>query len=117
MTRLRKVCVRRMWFVDLAGSERASDSKEPDKQSRMEGAEINQSLLAVSHTHILTHSEVPHKFKDIYECLTGFLSYQPNFIYLFIYLFIFVISLKNVSGPLIRSNRIHRSDKANLLRY
>ncbi|XP_029998811.1 uncharacterized protein LOC115425405 isoform X2 [Sphaeramia orbicularis] len=37
----------RMWFVDLAGSERASDSKEPDKQSRMEGAEINQSLLAL----------------------------------------------------------------------
>ncbi|XP_070819959.1 kinesin-like protein KIF24 [Chaetodon trifascialis] len=37
----------RMWFVDLAGSERASDSKEPDRQSRMEGAEINQSLLAL----------------------------------------------------------------------
>ncbi|XP_047448792.1 uncharacterized protein LOC125012723 isoform X2 [Mugil cephalus] len=37
----------RIWFVDLAGSERASDTKEPDKQSRMEGAEINQSLLAL----------------------------------------------------------------------
>ncbi|KAM4745961.1 uncharacterized protein FYW61_016547 isoform 2-T2 [Anableps anableps] len=37
----------RMWFVDLAGSERASDTKEPNKQSRMEGAEINQSLLAL----------------------------------------------------------------------
>ncbi|XP_049907216.1 uncharacterized protein LOC126394445 [Epinephelus moara] len=37
----------RMWFVDLAGSERASDTKEPDRQSRMEGAEINQSLLAL----------------------------------------------------------------------
>ncbi|KAJ4942511.1 hypothetical protein JOQ06_012377 [Pogonophryne albipinna] len=33
----------RMWFVDLAGSERASDTKE-DRQSRMEGAEINQSF-------------------------------------------------------------------------
>lgn len=41
----------RMWFVDLAGSERASDTKEPDRQSRMEGAEINQSLLAVSFKH------------------------------------------------------------------
>ncbi|XP_054905166.1 kinesin-like protein KIF24 isoform X2 [Poeciliopsis prolifica] len=37
----------RIWFVDLAGSERASDAKEPNKQSRMEGAEINQSLLAL----------------------------------------------------------------------
>ncbi|XP_065807579.1 kinesin-like protein KIF24 isoform X2 [Labrus bergylta] len=37
----------RMWFVDLAGSERASDTREPDRQSRMEGAEINQSLLAL----------------------------------------------------------------------
>ncbi|RVE68157.1 hypothetical protein OJAV_G00088960 [Oryzias javanicus] len=37
----------RMWFVDLAGSERASDAKERDKRRRMEGAEINQSLLAL----------------------------------------------------------------------
>ncbi|KAM3611672.1 uncharacterized protein V6R79_022300 [Siganus canaliculatus] len=37
----------RMCFVDLAGSERASDTKQPDRQSRMEGAEINQSLLAL----------------------------------------------------------------------
>ncbi|XP_068167477.1 kinesin-like protein KIF24 isoform X2 [Antennarius striatus] len=37
----------KMWFVDLAGSERASDAKEPGKQSRVEGAEINQSLLAL----------------------------------------------------------------------
>lgn len=33
--------------MDLAGSERASDAKEPERQTRMEGAEINQSLLAV----------------------------------------------------------------------
>ncbi|XP_077376636.1 uncharacterized protein LOC144018415 isoform X2 [Festucalex cinctus] len=37
----------RMWFIDLAGSERASDTTVTDWQTRMEGAEINQSLLAL----------------------------------------------------------------------
>ncbi|XP_049619767.1 kinesin-like protein KIF24 isoform X3 [Syngnathus scovelli] len=39
--------VGRMWFIDLAGSERASDTTTKDWQTRMEGAEINQSLLAL----------------------------------------------------------------------
>lgn len=42
----------RISFIDLAGSERASDSGDMDRQTRMEGAEINQSLLAVSTLHI-----------------------------------------------------------------
>lgn len=50
------VCVSRMWFVDLAGSERASDTKDPDRQSRMEGAEINQSLLAVRCAHTVYYA-------------------------------------------------------------
>ena len=38
----------RMSFIDLAGSERAADvASDTDKQTRIEGAEINQSLLAV----------------------------------------------------------------------
>ena len=37
----------RISFVDLAGSERASDTTDTDKQRRMEGAEINTSLLAL----------------------------------------------------------------------
>nr|XP_039252575.1 uncharacterized protein LOC120329853 [Styela clava] len=38
----------RLSFIDLAGSERACDAlKDSDKQNRLEGAEINQSLLAL----------------------------------------------------------------------
>ncbi|XP_069072254.1 kinesin-like protein KIF24 isoform X1 [Pleurodeles waltl] len=37
----------RMSFIDLAGSERAADARESNKQTKFEGAEINQSLLAL----------------------------------------------------------------------
>nr|XP_015218138.1 PREDICTED: kinesin-like protein KIF24 isoform X2 [Lepisosteus oculatus] len=39
--------VGRISFIDLAGSERAADTRDPDRQTKMEGAEINQSLLAL----------------------------------------------------------------------
>ena len=42
----------RLSFIDLAGSERATDMPDIDKQTRIEGAEINQSLLAVR-SHIV----------------------------------------------------------------
>ncbi|KAL7985719.1 hypothetical protein Chor_013651 [Crotalus horridus] len=38
---------KRISFIDLAGSERAADAKDSDRQTKMEGAEINQSLLAL----------------------------------------------------------------------
>ncbi|BFY97058.1 hypothetical protein BsWGS_00098 [Bradybaena similaris] len=41
------VKVGKISFIDLAGSERASDVTDTDKQTRIEGAEINQSLLAL----------------------------------------------------------------------
>ncbi|KAI4821169.1 hypothetical protein KUCAC02_029111 [Chaenocephalus aceratus] len=53
----------RMWFVDLAGSERASDTKE-DRQSRMEGAEINQSLLAEQSHTPFRQSKLTQVLKD-----------------------------------------------------
>ena len=49
-------CACRLTFIDLAGSERASEAISADRQARVEGADINQSLLAVSwffSTHLL----------------------------------------------------------------
>ncbi|NWI59369.1 KIF24 protein, partial [Calyptomena viridis] len=37
----------RISFIDLAGSERAADARDTNRQTKMEGAEINQSLLAL----------------------------------------------------------------------
>lgn len=37
----------RLTFIDLAGSERGADTAKCDRITRMEGAEINTSLLAL----------------------------------------------------------------------
>lgn len=34
-------------FIDLAGNERGADTYDQDKRTRIDGAEINQSLLAL----------------------------------------------------------------------
>lgn len=45
-------------LIDLAGNERGADTSSADRQTRLEGAEINKSLLALkvglySHVHTL----------------------------------------------------------------
>lgn len=37
----------KLTFIDLAGSEKASEGIETDKQTKLDGAEINKSLLAL----------------------------------------------------------------------
>lgn len=44
--RVKKPCGK-LSFIDLAGSERGADTSKNSKQTRMEGAEINTSLLAL----------------------------------------------------------------------
>ena len=43
----KKISGGKLLLVDLAGSERAQDTESNNKQRRKEGAEINQSLLAL----------------------------------------------------------------------
>ena len=39
--------VGKMSFIDLAGNERGADTYDNDRQTRLDGAEINKSLLAL----------------------------------------------------------------------
>ena len=45
--RYKNPVVGKLSIIDLAGSERGKDTSEMDRRRRMEGAEINKSLLAL----------------------------------------------------------------------
>lgn len=45
----------RIMFIDLAGSERGIDAQNNQHDNRKEGAEINQSLLAVRFLYFFSH--------------------------------------------------------------
>eukprot|EP00703_Trepomonas_sp_PC1_P000158 JAP96448.1 Kinesin-13 [Trepomonas sp. PC1] len=51
----------KMSFIDLAGAERAGDVQNTDRQTRMEGAEINTSLLALKECIRAMEMDKPHK--------------------------------------------------------
>lgn len=87
-----------MSFIDLAGSERASDVTDTDKQTRMEGAEINQSLLAVGSLQILKSKSHIRKLLPVYSFCYIFIKslyfdFLPNYSSIFLCLHVHVRKL------------------------
>ena len=60
-------------LIDLAGNERGADTSSADRQTRMEGAEINKSLLALKVNHTFLHNfsilEIYMMLYALYDCM------------------------------------------------
>lgn len=62
----------KMTFIDLAGSERGADVRETKKQTRMDGTEINKSLLALKEcirALDLDHKHLPFRSSKLTQVL------------------------------------------------
>jgi len=70
----------RLTFIDLAGSERASDAVNANRHARMEGADINQSLLAVCILLLYAGLE----FFSIHHLGLGTASHRLNIVFVII---------------------------------
>lgn len=60
-------------LIDLAGNERGADTSSADRQTRLEGAEINKSLLALKVSSSAHYTALTVKMEhspQIYTCIT-----------------------------------------------
>ncbi|PWU92443.1 putative Kinesin-13 5 [Trypanosoma cruzi] len=72
----------RFTFIDLAGSERGADTLDSDRTTRLEGAEINKSLLALKECIRAldqNHRHIPFSWLKAHSCAPGlFYRKQPH---------------------------------------
>ncbi|CAF2078567.1 hypothetical protein HID58_044002 [Brassica napus] len=72
--------VGKLSFIDLAGSERGADTTDNDKQTRLEGAEINKSLLALKECIRALDNDQGHiPFRGLFH---GELSYCDDILHI-----------------------------------
>lgn len=60
-------------LIDLAGNERGADTSSADRQTRLEGAEINKSLLALKVSSSAHYTALTVKMEhspQIHTCIT-----------------------------------------------
>jgi kinesin family member 2/24 len=92
-------------FIDLAGSERGADTQHNDRQTRLEGAEINKSLLALKEcirALDMDRKHIPFRGSKLTEVLrdsfTGFVNFHLSFSTLCFWCFLMLLSSSHHSS-------------------